>query len=188
MHVGEAYLQTLSLNKNATFDEVREAYQDLVMVWHPDRFVHNPRLYKKAEAKLKEFNQAYAYLKAHQARPCPTPHKRARTASPSPPTSKTLKKRRGMACPWLTYTDATYILNHYSFEAIASKTVGHRTFQSGPFVLDTCEQPAEVLLSVPCDSVHAFDRILLSIPCKSQGHFWQEEAQQLLNLLHTQGN
>lgn len=83
MHVGEAHLQTLSLHQNATFDEVREAYQDLVMVWHPDRFVHNPRLYKKAEAKLKEFNQAYAYLKAHQPRPCPPRHNRARTTAPS---------------------------------------------------------------------------------------------------------
>ncbi len=187
MHVGEAHLQTLSLNHNATFDEVREAYQDLVIVWHPDRFLHNPRLYKKAEAKLKEFNQAYAYLKAHQPRPRKAAPHQPRTASPSSAKSKTPKKRRGMACPWLTYSDAAYILNHYSFEAIVPKTAGHQTFQSGPFVLDTCDQPAEVLLSVPCDSVHDFDRILLSIPCKSQGHFWQEEATQLLHLLQTQG-
>lgn len=185
MHVGEAYLQTLSLNKNATFDEVREAYQDLVMVWHPDRFLHNPRLYKKAEAKLKEFNQAYSYLKSHQSRSRKVAPHQPKTAPPA--RSKTPKKRHAMACPWLTFSDAAYILNHYSFEAVAPKAAGHQTFHSGPFVLDICNQPAEVILSVPCDSVHAFDRILLSIPCKSQGHFQQEEAKQLLHLLQDQG-
>lgn len=201
MHVGETYLQTLSLNKNASFDEIREAYQDLVMVWHPDRFLHNPRLYKKAEAKLKEFNQAYTYLKTHQSQSAPTAAPdRSRTAPAPPPaqpkTPKTPKKyrhkppkkyrRRGMACPWLTFSDAAYILNHYAFAAIAPKASGHQTYHSGPFVLDTCEHPAEVTLSVPCDSVHAFDRILLSIPCKSRGHFRQTEAEQLLQLLQNQ--
>lgn len=192
MHTGEAYLQTLSLDQTASFDQIREAYQDLVMVWHPDRFLHNPRLYKKAEAKLKEFNQAYAYLKARQSRPSqPAPQKsRSAPAAAPPPTAPKSNKRyrrRGMACPWLSFNDAAYILNHYAFEAVATKTTGHQTYQSGPFILDTCDQPAEVTLSVPCDSVHAFDRILLSIPCKSQGHFRQEEAKQLLKLLRDQG-
>lgn len=79
----EAHLQTLSLDQTATFEEIREAYQDLVMVWHPDRFMHNPRLYKKAEEKLKQFNQAYAYLKGQQTNaPHPTPQQ---SSSPSPP-------------------------------------------------------------------------------------------------------
>jgi len=161
------------------------------MVWHPDRFVHNPRLYKKAEAKLKEFNQAYTYLKAHRSQAsrqvAPSRAKTAAKASP-PAQSKTSSRRRGMACPWLTFSDAAYILNHYSFDATAPNTSGHQTYQSGPFVLDICNQPVEVTLSVPCESAHAFDRILLSIPCKSQGHFLQEEAEQLLKLLQDQGD
>lgn len=184
MHAGEAYLQTLSLNENATFDQIREAYQDLVMVWHPDRFLHNPRLYKKAEAKLKEFNQAYAYLKAQQVQSPPSAA--ARSSPPKPTQPKKRNRRRGMACPWLTFSDAAYILKHYAFEALPPKAAGYKTYHSGPFVLDICDQPTEVNLSVPCDSVHGFDRILLSIPCKSKGHFRQAEAEQLLKLLHQQ--
>lgn len=180
MHAGEAHLQTLSLDPNASFDQIREAYQDLVMVWHPDRFLHNPRLYKKAEAKLKEVNQAYDYLKTHQSLVSPA------SSRTTPAKPKRSKKRRGMACPWLTFSDAAYILNHYAFQAVAPKTVGRQTYHSGPFVLDTCDQPVEVTLSVPCDSVHDFDRILFSIPCKSQGHFQKEEAEQLLKLLQCQ--
>jgi len=184
MHAGEAYLQTLSLNENATFDQIREAYQDLVMVWHPDRFLHNPRLYKKAEAKLKEFNRAYAYLKAQQVQSPPSVAVRSSTSTPTQPRKRS--RRRGMACPWLTFSDAAYILQHYAFEGVTPKGTGHQTYHSGPFVLETCEQPAEVTLSVPCDSVHGFDRILLSIPCKSKGYFQQGEAEQLLKLLHQQ--
>jgi curved DNA-binding protein CbpA len=182
----EAHLQTLSLDQTATFAEIREAYQDLVMVWHPDRFIHNPRLYKKAEEKLKQFNQAYAYLKAQNLdKPYPTPQQ---TSSSSPPHSSTQQRnpRRGIACPWLTFTDAEYIFSHYRFQPVANKEAGYQTYQSGPFVLMTCRHPAEVILSVPCDSLQTFDRILLSIPCKSQGHFRQTEAEQLLRRLQLQ--
>lgn len=197
MHTGEAHLQTLSLDQTASFEEIREAYQDLVMVWHPDRFMHNPRLYKKAEEKLKQVNQAYTYLKAQlsssssaktpQNSPPPSPKPSPpRTSSRRRPTPFQRSYRRSIACPWLTFADAEYILNHYHFHAVVTKEAGHQTYESGPFVLDTCHHPTQVTLSVPCDSVHGFDRILLSIPCKSRGHFCQAEAERLLQLLHDQ--
>ncbi|MBW2708493.1 MAG: DnaJ domain-containing protein [Deltaproteobacteria bacterium] len=49
----------LEIGADATEDEARQAYKDLVAVWHPDRFSHNPRLMKKAEEKLKEANLAF---------------------------------------------------------------------------------------------------------------------------------
>ncbi len=49
----------LEIDINATEREATQAYKDLVAVWHPDRFSHNPRLKKKAEEKLKEANLAY---------------------------------------------------------------------------------------------------------------------------------
>ena len=39
--------------------QIRESYRDLVKVWHPDRFAHDPKLQQKAEEKLKEINLAY---------------------------------------------------------------------------------------------------------------------------------
>jgi hypothetical protein len=50
----------------STMDEVRSAYLDLVKIWHPDRYQHEPeRLRRKAEEKLKEVVEAYEYIKAH---------------------------------------------------------------------------------------------------------------------------
>lgn len=54
--------EILELDQNATLSEVRQAYLDLVNVWHPDRFIQNPRLKEKAENKLRSINTAYAKL------------------------------------------------------------------------------------------------------------------------------
>ncbi len=51
--------EILELDSKASSDEVKQAYRDLVSVWHPDRFPGNPRLKQKAEEKLKEINEAY---------------------------------------------------------------------------------------------------------------------------------
>ena len=51
--------EILELDPNASVDEVKQAYKDIVNVWHPDRFSHNSRLKEKAEKKLKEVNVAY---------------------------------------------------------------------------------------------------------------------------------
>jgi len=55
--------EILELDRGASIDEARQAYKDIVNVWHPDRFSHNPRLKQKAEKKLKEINLAYETLK-----------------------------------------------------------------------------------------------------------------------------
>ena len=55
--------QILELHRAATEAEVRQAYKDIVNVWHPDRFYSNPRLRQKAEKKLTEVNEAYETLK-----------------------------------------------------------------------------------------------------------------------------
>lgn len=53
------YYEMLGLKPGASEEEIKETYRDLVKVWHPDRFTHDPELQKKAEEKLKEINQAY---------------------------------------------------------------------------------------------------------------------------------
>ena len=57
-------IEILGLKLGASQEEVNQAYRDLVNVWHPDRFVGNPRLQKKAEEKVKEINAAYEYIKS----------------------------------------------------------------------------------------------------------------------------
>ncbi|MDO8747360.1 MAG: DnaJ domain-containing protein [Thermodesulfovibrionales bacterium] len=61
------YFEILGLKPGASFEEAKEAYKDLVKVWHPDRFAHDPTLQQKAQEKLKEINEAYEKLKAYYA-------------------------------------------------------------------------------------------------------------------------
>jgi len=56
--------EIFKIGPDATVDEVNRAYRDLVNVWHPDRFEHNPRLKQKVEAQLKEINLAREKLLA----------------------------------------------------------------------------------------------------------------------------
>lgn len=58
-------LKLLGLARDATADDYRRAYKDLVEVWHPDRLAHNERLQLMATDRLKEINEAYAYLMEH---------------------------------------------------------------------------------------------------------------------------
>ncbi len=53
------YYEVLGISPMASPQEVRDAYRDLVKVWHPDRFSHDVKLRTKAEGKLKEINEAY---------------------------------------------------------------------------------------------------------------------------------
>jgi hypothetical protein len=55
-------LDVLALRPGATPVEIKQAYRDMVKVWHPDRFGSDPRLRQKAEDKLKQINKAYQML------------------------------------------------------------------------------------------------------------------------------
>ena len=55
-------LKILGLPADANLKEIKQAYKDLVTVWHPDRFQNNPRLHAKASEKLKELNVAYNHI------------------------------------------------------------------------------------------------------------------------------
>ena len=49
----------LKSNQFMDYREVRKSYIDLVSVWHPDRFIHNERLRKKAIEEMKQINIAW---------------------------------------------------------------------------------------------------------------------------------
>ncbi|HLO88672.1 MAG TPA: dynamin family protein [Nostocaceae cyanobacterium] len=55
----------LGLQQNASFAEVKQAYKALVKKWHPDLYVNQPQMQKKAQDNMRLFNDAYTILSNH---------------------------------------------------------------------------------------------------------------------------
>jgi len=70
---GEA-LRTLNLDRGCSRVEIRQAYLDMVKVWHPDRFQHDPGLRAKADRALRDVNQAYRVLQGRVRQDGPGVH------------------------------------------------------------------------------------------------------------------
>jgi curved DNA-binding protein CbpA len=66
----------LELEPRVSQEELHQSYKDLAFVWHPDRFMGNARLQRKAHEKLQQINAAYAQLRSLR---------RAAQATVSPP-------------------------------------------------------------------------------------------------------
>jgi DnaJ domain len=61
--------QLLGVRPGASSQEIREAYRDLIRVWHPDRFEQDSKLRARAEKTTKELNAAYRRLsRSHRGR------------------------------------------------------------------------------------------------------------------------
>ena len=58
-------LKVLDLCPGASYNEIRQAYRDLVKVWHPDRFGSDERLRAKALEQIKLVNEAYQWLQVN---------------------------------------------------------------------------------------------------------------------------
>ncbi|MCY7284043.1 MAG: J domain-containing protein [Cyanobacteria bacterium CAN_BIN43] len=85
------HYKILELEQGASQPEIKRAYRDLAMVWHPDRF-SNPRMQQKAEARLKQINAAYEFLKSYQ------PQTEKPTAEPVEP--ETENRKIIQLCTW----------------------------------------------------------------------------------------
>ena len=57
------YYEVLGLDKNASADDIKQAYRKAALKWHPDRHVDDSEAQKKeAEEKFKEASEAYSVL------------------------------------------------------------------------------------------------------------------------------
>lgn len=60
------YYEILGIQKNAGLEEIKKAYRELALRFHPDRVPHEQK--KEAEEKFKEISEAYAVLSDPQKR------------------------------------------------------------------------------------------------------------------------
>src|ERR1051325_928916 len=78
-----AALRILECQPDASLEEVKSSYRQLVRVWHPDRLDNDPKLQARANEKLRSLNDAYRLLKEFLSRPAPAA--RAREGPESEP-------------------------------------------------------------------------------------------------------
>jgi hypothetical protein len=78
--LSKAY-ELLGVKPGVSSRELKAAHRDLAKVWHPDRFVHDPRLQEKAQEKLKEINEAYELVSSGKT-PRPAPVETVHVATP----------------------------------------------------------------------------------------------------------
>jgi curved DNA-binding protein CbpA len=50
--------KVLEIKETDSLDEIKQAYRDLIAIWHPDRYAQNHRLQEKATGKEEEAQRA----------------------------------------------------------------------------------------------------------------------------------
>jgi uncharacterized membrane protein len=116
----------LDLRPGYSQAELRLSYKDLVQIWHPDRFTHNARLKEKAEAKLKDINQAYEILdRALVERARRERMQAAQTMDPNTFDPEAIAREAKVSATWRTQPEKSALKLQLSLIAwIAAVTVG----------------------------------------------------------------
>jgi hypothetical protein len=65
--------RVLELEPGASLDQVKQAWRELVKVWHPDRFPNDAKMQRKAQERLKIINGAYETLEQYLTSGTPPP-------------------------------------------------------------------------------------------------------------------
>ena len=85
--------RVLELEPGASLEQVKQAWRELVKVWHPDRFPNDAKLQRKAQERLKEINLAYERLEEFLTSGTPPPHSRP-SSSQSSDTAREQSRQR----------------------------------------------------------------------------------------------
>ncbi|HEX6717010.1 MAG TPA: J domain-containing protein [Pyrinomonadaceae bacterium] len=103
MNTDKAY-ELLGVKPGVSNRELKAAHRDLAKVWHPDRFLHDPRLQEKAQEKLKEINEAYELLISGKTpRPRPAAQTAYATATPKRATPRRTNSAKWVAVPLFVF-------------------------------------------------------------------------------------
>ncbi|MGB3532930.1 MAG: J domain-containing protein [Microcoleaceae cyanobacterium] len=100
------YYKILNLQPGASSEEVKQAYRNLALLWHPDRYPQDSRQQLYAEQKFKEINHAHDQLRAFLSQP----QSSVKFSTPTKPTPTSPYNRgfyKGSASastPFYTYT------------------------------------------------------------------------------------
>src|ERR1044071_2052986 len=101
--LSKAY-EVLGVKPGVSNRELKAAHRDLAKVWHPDRFLHDPRLQEKAQEKLKEINEAYELLISGKTpRPAPAAQTAYATATPNRATPRRTNSAKWVAVPLFAF-------------------------------------------------------------------------------------
>ena len=120
--------------------ELKAAHRDLAKVWHPDRFLHDPRLQEKAQEKLKEINEAYELLISGKV-PKAAPSRSAETVY----TQNPVTRRRANSSQW---TSVAFLI----FVAVFAITITFLLKSRQPVPLPAEEIQTEQSANLPQES------------------------------------
>ena len=141
--LGWAY-DVLGVKPGVSDRDLKAAHRDLAKVWHPDRFLHDPRLQEKAQEKLKEINDAYEQLiSRHKRRVPPPPPPRTSYRPQTVSDEAVVPQRRGVGWHW--YVAAALVVFAAVFALTTQKLVRdrQRAMQATTQVEAPAEAPAD---------------------------------------------
>jgi hypothetical protein len=141
---GWAY-DVLGVKPGVSDGELKTAHRDLAKVWHPDRFLHDPRLQEKAQEKLKEINEAYEQLiSRHKRRVPPSPPRPTSHRAQTVPVEVVVPQRRGVGSHW--YVAAALVVFAVVFALTTQKLLRdrERAMQATTPVEESVEEAADV--------------------------------------------
>lgn len=151
----------------------------MALVWHPDRFAHNPRLQAKAEEQLKKINECYEILKSHdsQKQPFQSPSQGPRKTNIREPNKAQEKKHPKREPADLCKLRDQLILGDWYQADVETKKV----------LLESTQRNADMWLC-PCDvdgllyeDLQAIDRLWLEFSHQRFGFSVQKEKWHSLN-------